>query len=197
LKRATILHGTSGSPSELEWQVWLKRELKASGYEVCFPQLPDCQKPNLATYDTFLRESGWDFSDNLLIGHSSGATTVLHLLEQDWFPAVDAVVLVGTFLNERLLHNATWYTPGQFDDLFVDDFSPKKIMEKCKKFTFVHGDDDPYCDINDAKILCNELGGEFIEMKQAGHIAKSAGFTKLPLLKDVLVRDGYLLNEDH
>jgi esterase/lipase len=50
-KRAVILHGTDGIPGELRWEVWLKKQLEDSGYEVFYPQLPDCHTPNLATYD--------------------------------------------------------------------------------------------------------------------------------------------------
>lgn len=191
-KRAVILHGTSGSLTELRWQAWLKRQLEQSGYDVYFPQLPDCDAPNLKTYDRFLKNSGWDFSDNVLIGHSSGATTVLHLLQRDWFPRVRAIVLVGTFLNERLLNAASWYVPGQFDNLFVEKFDTEKIKSKADAFYFVHGDNDPYCDYNEAKKLCDELGGQFITIRGAGHIARTANIAKLPGLAECLRADGIL-----
>lgn len=191
-KRAVILHGTDGSPIELPWQAWLKNQLEAHGYEVYFPQLPDCHTPDLELYDEFLKKSGWDFSDNLLIGHSSGATAALHLLEQDWFPDSGACVLVGTFLNEKLLENATWYEPGQFDKLFVDVVRPENIKKKVGKFYFVHGDDDPYCSYDDARKLCAQLDGRFLTIHDGGHIAKSSGITELPLLIDQLEHDGHL-----
>lgn len=187
-----MLHGTNGSPSELQWQGWLERQLEAAGYKVYFPQLPDCDAPNLKTYDQFLKDSGWNFSDNVLIGHSSGATTVLHLLMQDWFPHVRAVVLVGTFLNERLLNAALWYVPGQFDYLFVEEFDTEKIKLKADAFYFVHGDNDPYCDYNEAKELCDKLGGDFITMPGAGHLAKSANIAVLPELIERLRSDEIL-----
>lgn len=194
MKQTVILHGTDGDPTELEWQGWLKRQFEASSYKVWFPQLPDCHTPNLTTYDAFLRQSGWDFTDNVLIGHSSGATAVLHLLQQDWFPRQKAVILVGTFLNERLLQTAkpSWYEPGQFDKLFVDDFDLRLIKQKADRFYFVHGDDDPYCDYDEAKALCSQLGDRFITLSGAGHIAASAGVAELPELVNVLENDGVL-----
>jgi predicted alpha/beta hydrolase family esterase len=192
VKRAAILHGTDGSPTELVWQTWLKDALEHAGYDVYFPQLPNCDEPNVATYDAFIQKSGWDFHDSILIGHSSGATTALHLLQQDWFPHVRSTILVGTFLNEDLVHNASWYTPGKFKNLFVDTFDVKKIRNKSGSFYFVHGDDDPYCDYQAAKDLCDDVGGTFIAMHGAGHIAKSAGITKLPLLLDKLKTDSVL-----
>lgn len=192
MKRAVILHGTDGSPDELPWQSWLKRQLESAGYEVYFPQLPDCHTPNLATYDAFLRESGWDFTDNLVIGHSSGATTALHLLGQDWFPQVRATVLVGTFLNERLLEGVSWYQPGQFDQLFVETFGPGKLVSKSGAFYFVHGGNDPYCDHGEAEQLCEQVGGKFITMPGEGHIAKSSGVVEVPELVGQLRHDGLI-----
>lgn len=194
MKRAVILHGTNGSPTELAWQDWLKRQFETSEYEVFFPQLPESHTPNLALYDTFLQDSGWDFADNILVGHSSGATAVLHLLQQAWFPRVKAAILVGTFLNERLLEATppSWYRPSQFDRLFVEKFDGATIKQKAERFYFVHGDDDPYCDYEEAKTLCAQLDGTFIAMPGAGHIAKSANISELPQLANVLIHDSIL-----
>lgn len=189
MKRAVILHGTDGSPTELSWQRWMENELKASGYEVYFPQLPECHTPDLELYDQFLQRSGWDFSDNLIIGHSSGATTLLHLLQQNWFPKINTAVLVGTFLNERLLDDVVWYEPGQFNQLFGETFDPKVIKQNAERFYFVHGDDDPYCDYNEAKELCASLGGTLLTISGGGHIAKSSGIIELPILMSELHQD--------
>ncbi len=192
MKRAVLLHGTSGSPSELAWEVNLAAELGKAGYDVFFPQLPDCDAPDLAKYDDFLKKSDWDFADNVVIGHSSGATTLLHLLQQDWFPDIKVAVLVGTFLNERLLAGASWYVPGQFDKLFVDTFDIEKIQSKADKFYFVHGDNDPYCDYDEAQQLCSKLGGEFLTVHQGGHLAKSADLSRLDVLNGRLHADHIL-----
>lgn len=189
-KRAVLLHGTDGSPTELPWLVWLKAQLETSGYEAYFPQLPECHTPNLALYDAFLQDSGWDFKDNLLIGHSSGATAALHLLTQDWFPAVRATIFVGVFLNEKLMESADWYEPGQFDNLFVDTFDPAIVRKKSDAFYFVHGSDDPYCDYTDAQNLCKQLDGTFLTIQNGGHIAGSSGITELPILVEKLRDDG-------
>jgi predicted alpha/beta hydrolase family esterase len=170
----------------------LQRQLEQAGYEVYFPQLPGCHTPNLATYDAFLQQSGWDFSDNIVIGHSSGATTLLHLLAAGWFPKIKAAVLVGTFLNERLLRDVKWYEAGQFDKLFVETFDPQKIKQGAEAFYFVHGDNDPYCDYGEAKQLCKEVDGTFITIPGGRHISTSPKFEELPQLTEVLRRDGLL-----
>lgn len=191
-KKALILHGTDGNPSDLAWQTWLRGTLESNGYDVFFPQLPGCHAPDVAIYDAFLRSSGHDFTDGIIVGHSSGSTEALHLLQQDWFPHVRATILVGTFLNERLVKTAEWYEPGQFDALFVEEMDAETIRQKSDRFYFVHGDDDPYCDYEEAKELCRQLNGRFITMRGAGHIGSSAKILELPELVVALQRDNLL-----
>lgn len=170
--RATILHGTDGNPN-INWLPWLKSLLLSKGYEVFVPLLPENHTPNRFTYDAFLREQDWDYKDNLLVGHSSGATSVLNLLSSDWFPHVQRTVLVGTFLNENLLSSASWFEKGQFDQLFPDTFDTKKIKQLCDDFVFIHGDNDPYCSFADALNLCTALEGQMISVKNGLHLSSN------------------------
>lgn len=179
MKKAVLLHGTDGSPND-HWFPWIRDELEKNGYEVFAPTLPENHTPNWDMYEEFLRNSGWDFSDNLLVGHSSGTTTILNLLMADWFPRVKASVMVGTFLNERLTKTADWYEAGQFDKLFVQDFDVEKIKSKCPDFIFVHGDNDPACGYGDAKEFCQKLDGDFITIMNGEHLSGSSGITEIP-----------------
>lgn len=192
MKRAAFFHGTSNTLNDV-WYPWLIGLLKTSGYEVYSPILPDNNRPNKDTYEKFLRESGWDFSDNLIVGHSSGATEILNLMQTDWFPHVETAVLVSTFLNEKLVRTASWYTPGQFDNTFLPSYDPTVIKTKADRFYFVHGSDDHNCDIDDAKALCEAVGGTFITVPNGGHLGMSSGLKTLPELEIVLRRDRIVL----
>ncbi len=191
MKRAVILHGTSSGPTH-NWQPWLKQQLEAGGYEVYAPKLPNCDRPNWQTYEEFLKGSGWDFTDNILVGHSSGATTVLNLLLADWFPQAKAVVLVGTFLNEKFTKKLGEFSDDLFDDLFLNNYDPEKLKQKAESFYFVHGDNDPYCDIEDAKVLCERVDGTFLIVKKGHHLGGASGFAELPMLTQQLKKDGLL-----
>lgn len=191
MKKAVLLHGTDGSPKD-HWFPWLKKELEENGYEVFAPTLPENHTPNRVVYEEYLKKSDWDFSDNLLIGHSSGTTTILNLLMADWFPKVKASVLVGTFLNKDLLNEQEWYTPGQFDSLFVQEFNVEKIKSKCPEFIFVHGDNDHACDYDDAKEFCQKLDGDFITIKNGAHLSGSSGITEIPEVVEKLTEKGLL-----
>jgi predicted alpha/beta hydrolase family esterase len=184
MKRAVILHGTSGNPSK-NWYPWLKEQLEKEGYEVWVPQLPDSDIPNRFTYEKFFKAADWDFSENLVIGHSSGTTAILNLLSSDWFPHIKSAVLVGTFLNEDLTKTTDWYTDGQFDDLFPPNgFDAKVIKSKSDNFYFIHSDNDPFCDPEPAQQLSEELDGVFVLVPGAEHF--SEGMIEIPELLKVL-----------
>ena len=185
MKKAALLHGTDGSPND-HWFPWLKSELEKKGYKVFAPTLPENHTPSRDVYEAFLKDSGWEFEENLLVGHSSGTTTILNLLMADWFPKVKASVMVGTFLNEKLTKTADWYESGQFDKLFVQDFDIQKLKSKCPELIFVHGDNDHACDYNDAKDFCQKLNGNFITIKNGGHLSGSSGITEIPELTEKL-----------
>ncbi len=190
MKRAVILHGTDSHPTH-NWQPWIKEQLEARGYEVFAPELPGNNAPNRKTYDLFLRESGWDFTDNLLIGHSSGATTVLNLLASDWLPRIKAAVLVGTFLNEDLLYDVDWYNNQIFKNLFPSEgFDVNKIKQKVEHLYFIHGDEDPLCDYETAKSFSKQVGGLFISVHGAGHFSNPT--KELPEIITTLEDNGEL-----
>jgi len=189
MKKAVLLHGTDGNPED-NWFPWLKKLLEENGVKTYIPHLPDNHTPNRFIYEKFLQASGWDFNKNLLIGHSSGSTTVLNLLQSQWFPNVDTVVMVGTFLNERLLRDVEWYTPGQFNNLFPGSFNIEKIKSKANKFYFLHSEDDPYCDFDDAKDFCEQVGGIFISVPDGKHL--SSNRVELPEMIPALKESDYL-----
>lgn len=171
MKKAVILHGTSSSPDSA-WKPWLKAELEKRGYTVWAPLLPDNDRPNRFTYDEFFRNSGWDFTDNLIIGHSSGATAVLNLLSSDWAPHIKTAVLIATHLNDKLLQDVDWYEPEMFTDNFPPEgFNFEKIKTKSDSFYLFHGSADALCDPKDAENLSRELEGSFVLIDGAGHFS--------------------------
>lgn len=172
-RRAVILHGTDGNP-DVNWLPWAKQELENRGYSVFVPFLPENHTPNKQVYEDFLQASSWDFSDNVIVGHSSGATTALNLLSSDWFPKVRAAILVGTFLNERALDDVSWYEKGQFDNLFpAEGFNAAKLHEKAERYFFIHGDNDPYCLLEDTKQLCGAINGELTIVQDGLHLSSN------------------------
>lgn len=187
MNRAVILHGTDGSPDE-NWFPWLKSELEKIGYEVWVPHLPNNHTPNRHKYNDFLLSESWDFTNSLVIGHSSGAVSILNMLEDDRFPKIDTAILVGAWARME----STDLDREQFKDLFPEpNFDFNKIKSKAKKFIFVHSDDDPYCPIDQARYLSKELSGQFNEFKGMQHFGRKQNprFNKFPELLEIIQKD--------
>lgn len=191
MRRALFLHGTGGSPDD-HWWPWLREQFEQGGYEVWAPVLPDNMRPNANKYWEFLHNSDWDFTDNVLVGHSSGATSVLNLLSNPEFPKAKAAVLVGAFLNERLTKGSSDFTDNtQFKDLFpAEGFDWQYVKSRSDKFYFIHGDNDPYCAHEDTKEAANLVGGKLVTVYGGGHL--SGGVHELPEMAEVLKDEGIL-----
>jgi predicted alpha/beta hydrolase family esterase len=181
MKRAAILHGTGANP-RANWFPWLKAKLEAVGYDVWVPQLPDCDKPNLQTYGNFLLGGEWDFSDTIVIGHSSGAVEVLNLLMDQRCPQIRFGVLVGAWANGM---------PNGYTDetIFANTFPPTGfdfdlIKSKASRLGFLHGSDDPYCPIEQAEYLAKQLEASFTVIQDGHHLG--AKFSELPELWQII-----------
>jgi uncharacterized protein len=182
--KVVILHGTNADHTH-NWFLWLKTELEKLGYEVWVPDLPGADSPNPDVYNQFLLSQNWDFQDNLIIGHSSGAVEILHLLQA--LPenvSINTAVLLGAFTH-KLAESPSWQMlRGLFDVPF--DFA--KIKQRAKQFIFIHSDDDPYCPIEQAEELHAQIGGEFIRMHGQGHFTQKLDpkFDKFPELLEII-----------
>lgn len=179
-KRAVILHGTDASP-EANWFPWMKKLLEEKGYEVWVPLLPNNHTPNAKVYNDFLFGAGWNFTDNLVIGHSSGAVSVLNLLMDDRCPGIETGVIIGSWHTSA----KPWTPPEQFKDLFpAEGFDFEKIQSKSKNLIFVHGDNDPYCPIEQARWLAKQTNSEIVTIAGGHHLGSK--FKELPELVRIL-----------
>ena len=180
MKRAVILHGTDGAP-DINWFPWLKAKLEAAGYEVWLPLLPENHTPNRQVYSDFLLGGDWDFRDNIVVGHSSGAVSVLNLLMDERCPKIKLGLMVSAWD-----HGApTGMDAEQFTNLFAPGgFDFELIKSKADKLAFLHSADDPYCPLDQAKYLAEKLDAPLTIMEYAGHIGSM--FTELPELWKII-----------
>ena len=180
MKRAVILHGTDGTP-ESNWFPWLKQKLEEQGYAVWVPLLPDNHTPNRQTYNDFLLSGDWDFTDNIVVGHSSGAVEILNLLMDERCPHVKLGVMVSAWDHGV----PTDMDYEQFVNLFPEGgFDFATIKQKADKLQFIHSADDPYCPLEQAKYLAENLDAPLTIMQSAGHIGSN--FTELPELWNII-----------
>jgi predicted alpha/beta hydrolase family esterase len=193
MKQAVILHGTDGAP-EHNWFPWLKGQLESRGYEVWIPELPNNHTPDRRAYNDFLFGSGWDFTDNLIIGHSSGASSILNLLEDDRSPHIQTGVLVSPWYDsEKANLPAAGFTLDQFTNLFPPNgFNFDLIKSKVDNVLVIHGANDPYCPLEQAEWLAAQTGSDLITIPNGFHLSQGAGFTELPQLTEALEQRRWL-----
>lgn len=190
MKRAVILHGTDASP-DMNWFPWMRTQLEAHGYEIWVPQLPESHTPNRQVYNDFLFGQGWDFTDNVVIGHSSGAVSVLNLLQDERCPHIATGVMIGVWARADGLKDGSPQDAEQFKDLFPSEgFDFAKIKANADNFLYLHGSDDPYCPIGQARWISQQMGGDFIEIPNGHHLG--ARYKELPQLVDALESRNFL-----
>ena len=183
MKNAVILHGTNGS-SQHNWFPWLKTELEKLSYQVWVPDLPGANKPNVFTYNEFLlKNSNWQFDEEtVLIGHSSGAVEILSLLQH--LPSntkIKAAYLVGAF-NDNLGEE-------YLNDLFLEPFDFSIIKQRANQFFLIHSDNDPYCPLEQAQFLAEQLDGELVVKPGQAHFSLSTAgetYRQFPFLLELI-----------
>lgn len=193
-KGAVILHGTDAHPVQA-WQPWLREQFERRDYRVLHPELPENHRPSKQTYNEFLLGQNWDYTDNILVGHSSGTTAILNLLAEKEFPRVRVVVMVAAFLVKPTSEQATefGFETDQFDALFPPGgFDWAYLRKKCESFYFVHSADDPYCPVVFAEEAAQKLDGQMIYIENGGHLGARSGLTELPSVVTKLEVDGVL-----
>lgn len=102
MKDVLILHG-AGNNSQGNWLPWLKVELEKKGYKVWSPDLPNSDTPVLKGWlDTIFSNKEWEFNEeSIIVGHSSGATLTLRVLENLPEGAkINKAILVAGFIDK-------------------------------------------------------------------------------------------------
>lgn len=178
-KRAVILHGTDATP-ESNWFPWLKKELEIRGYEVWVPELPNNHAPDRKVYNDFLFGQNWDFTDNIIVGHSSGAVSALNLLADKRCPKIKLGVMVSSWSHG---------VPEEMDyEQFIELFPPngfdfETIKSKADKLAFIHGEKDPYCPLEQAQWLAKNCDAPIKVVQNGDHLGEN--YKELPEILDV------------
>ena len=180
MKTAFIIHGAYGSPNE-NWIPWLKKELENKNWRVKVLVFPTPEAQNLDSWLKVISPFLHGMNDeDVLIGHSIGATFILHILEKLKI-SIKASYLVAGFLGA--LDNP------EFDEInktFMKDFDWNTIRKNSIQFYIYHSDNDPYVPIGESKKLAKLLKTKVTIVKNAGHFNTDSGYTKFEnLLEDI------------
>lgn len=172
-KQVVILHGTKGSP-EGNWFLWLKKKLEERGVKCFVPRLPTPDGQTKENWCAALREQAPIFGlDTVLVGHSCGATFMLHILEVVQEPVMKSIFVSG-FIDKLGMQ--------EYDELnstFVEhEFDWEKIKANAGKIKVLYGDGDPYVPYDAAVRLAKNLGVELTVVKNGGHLNSEAGYSE-------------------
>lgn len=154
MKNAVILHGTFDNPRK-NWFQWLKKELVKRGYKTWVPMLPNSDKPNPHNYNPYLLGK-WNFNeDTVMIGHSSGATAIINLLNSTSAHfRINKAIMVAGFKDDL-----DW-DPTR--ELFPDKWDFTRIVPKASKFILIHSDNDSYVSAEHADYFKKHLGDKAV-----------------------------------
>lgn len=178
-----ILHGTLGSP-EGNWFPWLKSECVALGHKVYVPEFPTPEGQNPDNWCRVLRDQAPVFGeDTIIIGHSIGATYLLHIL------AVLNVPLKASFFISPVMDiigNAEYDTlNAQFiAPILNQKWQWPDLKEKMGDAYLMHGDNDPYVPTAHAQTLSDGLNIPIDMIAEGGHLNAESGYTSFPHLLD-------------
>ncbi len=146
---ALIIHGTWGS-GEGNWFPWLVNHFKQSGVDAVAPTLPDAKLPTYEVRKKIIDEKYSKFTrpSSIIIGHSSGVGTALHIAQEH---KIDQLILVAPVLYvdeayKIVLAKAFDEKTAEALDTLYNNHSIdwEKIKKNTRKITVVFGENDPY-----------------------------------------------------
>ncbi len=179
MKKVFIVHGFEGIPNG-EWRPWLMGKLEQQEIYACVLAMPTPEHPVCAEWvDEISRHIERAAGDEIyLVGHSLGVPAILRYLESEPAKQISGAVLVSG-PSEKNDNRA-------IDNFLDKNFDFKKIKSRCEKFAVIHGDNDPYVPLDNARYLSKELNGELIIIANGGHLNGSSGWHELPQCLDAL-----------
>ncbi len=183
MKKVFIIHGYGSRPNG-GWRPWLMAELDKKDIYACALSMPSPEKPVCSEWvEEIARNVEKNTDDEIyLVGHSLGVPAILRYLESS--PKTLNIVGVVLASGRCVLNEEN--EDKQIEDFLKNGFDYQTIKSKTKKFSIIHGDNDPVVPVSNATTLSKELNGELIIIKNGGHLNGSAGWTSLPQCLEAL-----------
>lgn len=182
MKKVFIIHGHRGYPNGA-WRPWLMAELEKKGIYACSLAMPGFDAPLCKNWvDEIKIHMEQDIKDEIyLVGHSLGAISILRCLEN---------VLTGSIIaGSVLVSTPIEKTNNQdLDSFFETELNIGMIKKNCRAFSVIHGDDDTFVSLIQAKKLTKTLHCSLTIIPNGGHLSGHEGWYALPQCLDSLMR---------
>lgn len=195
-KKAFLVHGWDGRPDN-HWFPRLSWELKARGFEVNAPQMPNATNPKVREWLDFLRDYvGKPDAETYFVGHSLGCIAITRYLVG--LPAkarVGGCVFVAGFsgrlnipeIREFYLSPQTAARGQSRTDTPTYADIIEKAKQHCGKFVMIFSDNDPYFPVAKSLQFAKHLGAKTILLRGKGHFTDADGITTLPSVLSALL----------
>lgn len=184
-KHVVLIHGKNGSPTT-SWLPWLKARVEERGYLCAAPKFPPQDDSKLTDWFTVFSDLTTDLSQTTFVAHARGAMALLR-----WVNTLPPETKIQQIITISCNFD---YQPNRADgdEFYSTPLNYEDLKQKCKNFTIIHSEDDPYVPIETGEQLVKNLGAKFVRYKTAGHF----GANKLEapeILKEIVA----INNEDN
>jgi uncharacterized protein len=171
-----ILHGWQNHRPAGHWQRWLAQELRGSGEQVLYPQLPEPDAPALDAWLEVLRaEMGMlGAGERVVIAHSLGCLLWLRWAERvgGLDEAVDRVLLVCPAGPSAL--------PAALAPFYAPPLDAAAVRRSARSVELVCTDADPWCPEGAAAFFGRALDLPVHVIPGGGHLALEDGYGAWP-----------------
>ena len=180
MKKVFIVHGLDGTPNG-GWRPWLMSELQKMDVYACALSMPNQSDPKLSEWmEEIARHVSNSKGDDIyLIGHSLGVPAILNYVETSPPDTKLAGVICVSGPSKKINHE-------KVSHFLEKPFDFETIKSKVKKFSVIHGDNDPVVSLDNAGYLSEQLKCDLVIVPNGKHLNGSAGFTQLPECLDEL-----------
>ena len=170
-----VLHGYTNRRPEGHWQRRLVTTLRSEGELVVYPALPDTDDPHLDPWVDVVRTE-LDLlahaDEQVVVAHSLGAVTWLHVATAGLARPVDRVLLVAPPSPARTAEALPRFVLPRLDG--------EAVRAAARDSLLVGSDADPWCPEGIGPAYADPLGLRHVVVDGARHFALDDGFGPWP-----------------
>ncbi len=173
--RVILIHGYKSSPS-MNFFPWLERELRAKGFDVVIPELPNPENPDRDEWTEALVKSVKQLTSNdIIVGHSLGGAAALRMLE-----ATEA----RSTPHAAILISTPWMIKDErFRGFFMSELDFEVLMWRASKFAIIHAENDPIIPVEHGRRYATALHAKLITPLEGEHFQG----TEYPIILETIL----------
>ncbi len=174
--RIILVHGYKASPST-NFLPWLERELRARGFDVLIPELPNPAEPDRDAWTEALVDVCAPLTENdIIVGHSLGGAAALRMLEAaEARTTPHAMVMIAT----------PWMIADEkFRGFFFSELDFEVLMWRAAKFVVIHAQNDPIIPVEHGKRYAATLHAALVTPETGEHFQG----TEYPVLLEEILK---------